>query len=194
MDFKADILPQRLIHGDLLWRLYCGDFTMEIYHRDFTVETYCGDFTLDFTLETLPWRVYHRDLPQRLYHRDFSAETYHRDFTTETLPHRLTMETLPQRLYHRDLPSYFEVIFLGLISNLGSWWPQNFNVPSLFVLGYHWLPLATIDLVGDNKGIWNLRHIWSVWYQLWVVDSLRTLKVCPWLLWVAPNNHWFSGW
>ena len=22
---------------------------------------------------------------------------------------------------------------------------------SLFVLGYHWLPLATIDLVGDNK-------------------------------------------
>ena len=22
---------------------------------------------------------------------------------------------------------------------------------SLFVLGYHWLPLAAIDLVGDNK-------------------------------------------
>ena len=22
---------------------------------------------------------------------------------------------------------------------------------SLFVLGYHWLPLATIDLVGDNR-------------------------------------------
>ena len=21
----------------------------------------------------------------------------------------------------------------------------------LFVLGYHWLPLATIDLVGDNR-------------------------------------------
>ena len=23
--------------------------------------------------------------------------------------------------------------------------------PSLFVLGYHWLPLATIVLVGDNR-------------------------------------------
>ena len=22
---------------------------------------------------------------------------------------------------------------------------------SLFVLGYHWLPIATIDLVGDNR-------------------------------------------
>ena len=28
---------------------------------------------------------------------------------------------------------------------------KNFNDPSLFVLGYHWLPLATIDLVGDNR-------------------------------------------
>ena len=23
--------------------------------------------------------------------------------------------------------------------------------PSLFALSYHWLPLATIDLVGDNR-------------------------------------------
>ena len=23
--------------------------------------------------------------------------------------------------------------------------------PLLYILGYHWLPLATIDLVGDNK-------------------------------------------
>ena len=23
--------------------------------------------------------------------------------------------------------------------------------PLLYVLGYHWLPLATIDLVGDNR-------------------------------------------
>ena len=35
------------------------------------------------------------------------------------------------------------------------WWGhsanQNFKGPSLFVLGYHWLHLATIDLVGDNR-------------------------------------------
>ena len=28
---------------------------------------------------------------------------------------------------------------------------QIFKCSSLFVLGYHWLPLATIDLVGDNR-------------------------------------------
>ena len=27
----------------------------------------------------------------------------------------------------------------------------HFESVSLFVLGYHWLPLATIHLVGDNK-------------------------------------------
>ena len=28
---------------------------------------------------------------------------------------------------------------------------ENYKGASLFVLGYHWLPLATIDLVGDNR-------------------------------------------
>ena len=28
---------------------------------------------------------------------------------------------------------------------------QNIEGASLFVLGYHWLPLATIDLVDDNR-------------------------------------------
>ena len=28
---------------------------------------------------------------------------------------------------------------------------QNIGGVSLFVLGYHWLPLATIDLVGDPR-------------------------------------------
>ena len=163
-DFTAETLLQRLKMKPLLWRLYCGDLLWRLYCGDLLWRLYQGDFIL----ETLPWRVYHRDLPQRLYHRDFSAETYHRDFTTETLS---------QRLYCGDLPSYFEVIFWGLISNLGGWWSQNYNVPSLFVLGYHWLPLTTIDLVGNNKAIWTLRHIWSVWYQLWVVGGLRTLKV-----------------
>ena len=26
-----------------------------------------------------------------------------------------------------------------------------YGASSLFVLGYHWLPLATTDLVGDNR-------------------------------------------
>ena len=30
---------------------------------------------------------------------------------------------------------------------------------SLFVHSYHWLPLATIDLVGDNRELDSLRHI-----------------------------------
>ena len=28
---------------------------------------------------------------------------------------------------------------------------QNIKCTSLFILTYHWLPLATIDLVGDNR-------------------------------------------
>ena len=28
---------------------------------------------------------------------------------------------------------------------------ENCKGASLYVLGYHWLPLATIDLVGDNR-------------------------------------------
>ena len=31
----------------------------------------------------------------------------------------------------------------------------------LYVLGYHWLPLATIDLVDDNRKFEVLRHILS---------------------------------
>ena len=39
----------------------------------------------------------------------------------------------------------------------------------MYVLGYHWLPLATIDIVGDNRefevlGIfWGLKPIFGVW-------------------------------
>ena len=39
----------------------------------------------------------------------------------------------------------------------------------MYVLGYHWLPLATIDLVGDNRefevlGIfWGLKPIIGGW-------------------------------
>ena len=30
-------------------------------------------------------------------------------------------------------------------------WSQNIEGASLFAHSYHWLPLATIDLVGDNR-------------------------------------------
>ena len=39
---------------------------------------------------------------------------------------------------------------------------RTFKAASLFVLGYHWLPLATFDLVGDNREfeVWGI--FWSV--------------------------------
>ena len=45
--------------------------------------------------------------------------------------------------------SYFELLYLlWMVDSLGC---QNIKGPSLCVLGYHWLPLATNDLVGDNR-------------------------------------------
>ena len=35
-------------------------------------------------------------------------------------------------------------------------------VLELFVLGYHWLPIATIDLVGDNREIEVEGIFWAV--------------------------------
>ena len=46
---------------------------------------------------------------------------------------------------------------------------QDFKGPSLFVIGYHWLSLAIIDLVDDNRkcevwGIfWDVVHIIFGW-------------------------------
>ena len=48
---------------------------------------------------------------------------------------------------------------LGLMPIIGSWYSQNIEGASLFVHSYHWLPLATIDLVGDNRELGNLGHI-----------------------------------
>ena len=45
----------------------------------------------------------------------------------------------------------FEEYFWHLIPIMGGSLSLNFKIPSLFVLGYHWLSLATIDLVGDNR-------------------------------------------
>ena len=47
---------------------------------------------------------------------------------------------------------------------------------SLFVHGYHWLPLATIDLVGDNREFEVLRHILWSYNHYKLVDGLRTFK------------------
>ena len=40
----------------------------------------------------------------------------------------------------------------------------------------HWLPLATIGLVGDNREFEVLRHF-EVLYPLWVSNNLRILKI-----------------
>ena len=53
---------------------------------------------------------------------------------------------------------------------------RTLKVYHSFVLGYHWLPLATIDLVGDNREF-EFEPYFEVLYRLQVVDSLRTLKV-----------------
>ena len=41
---------------------------------------------------------------------------------------------------------------------MGGSYSQNIEGATLFALGHHWLPLATIDLVGDNREleIWGL--------------------------------------
>ena len=43
--------------------------------------------------------------------------------------------------------AYFELLYLLWVVDI----PQNCKGASLSVFGYHWLPLATIELVGDNR-------------------------------------------
>ena len=43
--------------------------------------------------------------------------------------------------------AYFELLYLLWVVDS----PQNSKDAALSVLGYHWLPLATIELVGDNR-------------------------------------------
>ena len=67
-----------------------------------------------------------------------------------------------------------------------------FQSSSLFVLGYHRLPLATIDLVGDNREFEAFRHILSCYtHYSWliVLDLESIITVCPLLSLVAPSNH-----
>ena len=60
---------------------------------------------------------------------------------------------------------------------MSGWYSHNIEGASLFVHGYHWLPLATIDLVGDNREF----EVWGMLLRSYnhykSVDSLRTLKV-----------------
>ena len=46
--------------------------------------------------------------------------------------------------------AYFEVV-IPIGYRWGLIFSEVLEGASLFVLGYHWLPLATIDLVGDNR-------------------------------------------
>ena len=53
-----------------------------------------------------------------------------------------------------SLRHIFKVLYpLSVVESL------NTEGASLFVHSYHWLPLATIDLVGDNRELESLRHI-----------------------------------
>ena len=46
------------------------------------------------------------------------------------------------------------------------------HIRGAFILGYHWLPLATIDLDGDNIEFEAFRHILSCYaYYSWLVVS-----------------------
>ena len=64
------------------------------------------------------------------------------------------METLPWRLFCGDFiignlkfEAYFEVLYpLYVVYCL-----RTSKMHQLFILSYHWLPLATIALVGDNR-------------------------------------------
>ena len=55
--------------------------------------------------------------------------------------------------------------------------------------GVNWLPLPTIDLMGDNR---EIEAYFEVLYPFWVDDSLRTLKVHHYLSLVTigcPSTH-----
>ena len=56
------------------------------------------------------------------------------------------------------------------------------------MLGCHWLPLATINLMGDNREFEVFRHILSCYtHYSWliVLDLQSFITVCPWLPLVA---------
>ena len=84
--------------------------------------------------------------------------------------------------------AYFELLYpLKLVDSL-----RPSKLHHCFVLGYHWLPLATIDLVGDNREFEAFRHILSCYtHYSWliVLDLESIITVCPWLSLVAPSNH-----
>ena len=50
----------------------------------------------------------------------------------------------------------------GLITIMSGWYSHNIEGASLFVHGYHSLPLATIDLVGDNREF----EVWGIYLGL----------------------------
>ena len=63
--------------------------------------------------------------------------------------------------------AYFEVLYLfWVVDSL-----RILEVPALFVLAYHWLPLTTIDLMKDNRNL-KFEAYFEVLYLFWVVDSL----------------------
>ena len=73
---------------------------------------------------------------------------------------------------------------------------RSIKCPPLFAPGYHWLPLTTIDIVGDNREFEVLRHFlrcYTHYNWLMVLELQMSITVCPWLSLVAPSNHGFGG-
>ena len=54
---------------------------------------------------------------------------------------------------HRSVHSLWEILSKCKKVNActGTCTLLGYEIVSLFILGYHWLPLATMDLVGDNR-------------------------------------------
>ena len=69
-------------------------------------------------------------------------------------------------------------IFWGVLLIAGGGKLQNIEDPSLVILGYQLLPLATSKLIDDNKEFNDS----EVFYSLLVGENFRTLKI----------HHWWS--
>ena len=71
-------------------------------------------------------------------------------------------------------------IFWGVLLIVGGGKLQNIEDPSLVILGYQLLPLATSKLMGDNKEF-NDSAIFEVFYSWLGCENFRTLKIHHWL-------------
>ena len=70
-------------------------------------------------------------------------------------------------------------IFWGALLIVSGGKLQNIEDPSLVILGYQLLPLATSKLMGDDKELSD-SVIFEVLYSLLWGENFRPLKIHPW--------------